>query len=119
MYYILWRPSELLCRLPNDSEISNIFVDTFLHTVLSTHDHLFLRVDPSKVPGIPLNVVDSKAKRGKDGVREALKLTQFSTASMGRFDDARKGEPTKKMKGIKRSFRDNVSHKAIANEKVM
>jgi hypothetical protein len=40
--------------------------------------------EPAKVPGIPLQVVDKKAQRGKEGVREALKLTQFSTASMGR-----------------------------------
>lgn len=79
---------------------------------------LFLRAEAAKVPGIPLEVVDRKAKRGKEGVREALKLTQFSTASMGRFDEARKGEPAKKMKAVKRSFRDNVSNKDLASEKV-
>lgn len=75
-------------------------------------------LDSSLVPGIPLNVVDSKAKRGKQGVREVLKLTQMSTASMGRFDEMRKGEPAKKMKPVKRSFRDNVSNKDLASEKV-
>ena len=62
--------------------------------------------------------MNSKAKRGKEGVREALKLTQVSTASMGRFDEMRKGEPAKKMKAVKRSFRDNVSNKDLATEKV-
>lgn len=51
-------------------------------------------------------------------MREALKLTQISTASMGRFDEMRKGEPAKKMKPVKRSFRDNVSNKDLASEKV-
>jgi hypothetical protein len=36
------------------------------------------------VPGIPLEVVKQGAHRGKEGVRETLKLTQFATASMGR-----------------------------------
>jgi hypothetical protein len=79
---------------------------------------LCVPAEPAKVPGIPLQVVDKKAQRGKEGVREALKLTQFSTASMGRFDEQRKGEPDKKMKGVKRSFRDNVSNKGLATEKV-
>jgi hypothetical protein len=35
-----------------------------------------------------------------------------------RFDEARKGEPTKKMKGVKRSFRDNTSASGLQNEKV-
>ena len=32
-------------------------------------------------------------KRGKEGVRSALQLAQQSTASMGRFDEMRDGEP--------------------------
>jgi hypothetical protein len=47
--------------------------------------------DPASVPGIPLEIVaeDShskklQGKRGKTGVRQALSLAQYSTASMGR-----------------------------------
>jgi hypothetical protein len=35
-----------------------------------------------------------------------------------RFDEVRKGEPAKKMKGVKRSFRDNTSASGLQNEKV-
>ncbi len=59
------------------------------------------------MPGIPIDM-ESKKKRGKEGVRRALQLVQHSTASMGRFDEYREGEPTRKMKGKKRSFKDNV-----------
>jgi hypothetical protein len=48
-------------------------------------------LDPESVPGIPLEIVaeDSSSKklqgkRGKSGVRQALSLAQYSTASMGR-----------------------------------
>lgn len=34
------------------------------------------------------------------------------------FDEVRRGEPAKKMKGVKRSFRDNVSSSGLQNEKV-
>lgn len=65
--------------------------------------------DPSSVPGIPLGLQSGGAplKRGRDGVKQALQLAQHSTASMGRFDELRKGEPVLKMKGKKRSFKDN------------
>ncbi len=63
-------------------------------------------VDPASVPGIPVEMGGEK-KRGKDGVRKALQLAQFSTASMGRYDDKRAGEPERKIVGKKRSFRDN------------
>jgi hypothetical protein len=55
-------------------------------------------------------------KRGKEGVRRALELAQHSTASMGRFDELRPGEPTRKIKGKKRSFRDNLDRSG--NDKV-
>lgn len=62
------------------------------------------------LPGIPVDLVSNGKKlRGKTGVRQALQLTQFSTASMGRFDEQRKGEPVRKLKGKKRSFKDNLS----------
>lgn len=65
--------------------------------------------DPKAVPGIPLDLVDKGKKRGKEGVQRALQLVQHSTASMGRFDEARRGEPAKKIKGKKRSYQDNMS----------
>lgn len=62
---------------------------------------------PEAVPGIPLELTGKQAKRGKGGVKNALKLAQLSTASMGRFDDYRTGEPERKLAGNKRKFRDN------------
>ena len=78
--------------------------------------------DPSSVPGIPVNLEgpssDSSAtrKRGKQGVRSALQLVQHSTASMGRYDESRFGEPERRIRGKKRSFRDNLT--AHSTEKV-
>lgn len=46
--------------------------------------------------------------RGKENLQTALQLAQYSTQSLGRFDEARKGEPEKKLKGKKRAFRDNM-----------
>eukprot|EP01035_Chromulina_nebulosa_P017191 gene17191-22710_t len=65
--------------------------------------------NPSLIPGIPLDVDNSDKKRGKEGLKRTLQLVQHSTQSLGRFDDVREGEPTKKIKGKKRSFRDNLS----------
>eukprot|EP01038_Epipyxis_sp_PR26KG_P016463 gene16463-22454_t len=65
------------------------------------------KYDPENVPGIPMDI-DQPMKRGKSGVRSALQLVQQSTASMGRFDTMRDGEPIRKLKGKKRSFRTNV-----------
>lgn len=65
--------------------------------------------DSKAVPGIPLDLVNKEKKRGKEGVQRALQLVQHSTASMGRFDEARRGEPAKKIKGKKRSYKDNMS----------
>lgn len=53
---------------------------------------LYFILDPASVPGIPLEIVADeqskksslKGKRGKAGLRQALSLTQYSTASMGR-----------------------------------
>ena len=52
---------------------------------------------------------DSKVKRGKGGLKQALQLVQHSTASMGRYDEMRPGEPARKLTGKKRSFRDNIA----------
>lgn len=45
----------------------------------------FCIIDPVKTPGIPLDMNATQNKRGKAGVKSALKLAQVSTASMGRF----------------------------------
>lgn len=63
---------------------------------------------PEKVPGIPVEMTN-KGKRGKAGLHNALQLAQHSTASMGRFDERRDGEPERKIGGKKRNFRDNLS----------
>ena len=58
-------------------------------------------------------------KRGKEGLGQVLQLAQHSTASMGRFDELRKGEPALKMKGRKRSFQDNLSDLGTAEKDKM
>ena len=72
----------------------------------------FYITDSMKVPGIPVEYQGKK--RGKEGVRAALHLVQHSTASLGRFDEMRDGEPKRKIKGKKRSYRDNM----VSSEKV-
>lgn len=57
--------------------------------------------------GIPVDLPGSKNKapmqKGKDGVQKALSLAQHSTASMGKFDVKRVGEPTmRKPAGMRR-----------------
>jgi len=42
-------------------------------------------LDPTSVPGIPIELNGAAGKRGKGGVRQALQLAQHSTASMGRY----------------------------------
>lgn len=74
-------------------------------------------VDAEKTAGIPLDMVKKGGKRGKEGVRQALQLAQHSTASMGRYDDKRYGEPEKKIKGLKRKFSDNVGSATLSSEK--
>ena len=73
------------------------------------------RYEPSAVPGIPVEMTGKK-KRGKEGLRHALQLAQHSTASMGVFDERREGEPERKIRGKKRSFRDNIV--PVEDEKV-
>jgi regulator of ribosome biosynthesis len=62
----------------------------------------------SLISGIPINLNNKAMKRGKAGVKEALGMAQFSTASMGRYDEYRKDEPIPKLKGKKRSYVDNL-----------
>jgi regulator of ribosome biosynthesis len=70
--------------------------------------------DSGKNAGIPVDMSglkkgSKKILRGRDGVRQALQMAQISTASMGRFDESRKGEPEKKLSGRKRSLKDNMN----------
>lgn len=68
-------------------------------------------------PGIPIDMFKSSGssvktktlQRGKEGLKNALQLAQYSTQSLGRFDDMRVGEPTRKLAGKKRSFRDSMT----------
>lgn len=58
----------------------------------------FLSVDAAIVPGIPVELNQQKQlKRGKSGLKKALELVQTSTASMGRYDEMRPGEPMRKL----------------------
>ena len=64
--------------------------------------------NPVSVPGLPIDLINKDKKRGKEGIKQALQLAQHSTASLGRFDEMRKGEPVRKVKGKKQSFRANI-----------
>jgi regulator of ribosome biosynthesis len=64
--------------------------------------------DSQSMPGLPVGLNADRRHKGKAGVRSTLELVQRSTASMGRFDEARKGEPGMKMRGLKRAFKDNL-----------
>lgn len=52
--------------------------------------------------GVPVDMIDSgdgrsNAKRGKPSIQLALKATQVSTASLGKFDKMREGEPERQL----------------------
>ena len=47
-------------------------------------------------------------KKGKSGVKATLKIVQQSTASMGRFDDMRKGELVKRIHGKRQRLKSNT-----------
>lgn len=73
------------------------------------------------VAGVPIGL-DGRggaAKKGREGVKEALGMAQFSTASMGRYDTYRKDEPKPKLKGKKRSFEDNLGTSTEEDRKRM
>jgi regulator of ribosome biosynthesis len=60
----------------------------------------------------------ASSKRSKGDLKKMLQQTQRSTASMGNFDHARKGEgEIKKLTGKKRAFRDNLG--SVSEENVM
>ena len=68
--------------------------------------------------GIPMDMSASK-QRGKDLTKAALVATQRSTASLGKFDMMREGEPERKkaMAGLKkRKFESSTDRKAGKNE---
>mmetsp|Transcript_17166 Transcript_17166/g.34381 ORF Transcript_17166/g.34381 Transcript_17166/m.34381 type:complete len:534 (-) Transcript_17166:365-1966(-) len=68
--------------------------------------------------GIPLDMVDKK-QRGKDLTKAALIATQRSTASLGKFDMMREGEPERKkaMAGLKkRKFESATDRKVVKTE---
>lgn len=70
------------------------------------------------ISGIPIDI-EKKVNKGKDRIRSTLQLVQHSTASLGRFDPKRIGEPERKIKGKKRSFEDNVGNDTLSTEKVI
>lgn len=66
----------------------------------------------AQVSGIPVDL-DGKQKRGKARTKAALTLAQHSTASMGKFDPERIGEPKQKaVAGTKRRAPANDMTKA-------
>lgn len=73
----------------------------------------------NKTPaGVPLDLVDGK-QRGKALTKMALLATQRSTASMGKFDKMREGEPErrKSLSGLKkRKFESATSADTVKSE---
>ncbi len=68
--------------------------------------------------GVPLDLVEGK-QRGKSLTKMALLATQRSTASMGKFDKMREGEPErrKSMSGLKkRKFDSSTDNSVVKNE---
>jgi len=68
--------------------------------------------------GIPVDMVSSK-QRGKNLTKAALIATQRSTASLGKFDMMREGEPERKkaMAGLKkRKFESGTDRKFVKTE---
>ena len=49
-----------------------------------------------------------KRQRGAQGTAKALALSQRATASLGKFDESRPGEPDRKERGRRRHFSPNV-----------
>jgi len=58
--------------------------------------------------GVPVDFGRNGKDRGKASTEKALRLTQRSTASLGKFDDHRAGEPEKKKAVTRRKFNDNM-----------
>ncbi|CAM9455808.1 unnamed protein product [Phaeothamnion confervicola] len=56
------------------------------------------------------------AKRGKEATKRALELAQRSTASMGKFDERRVGEPERRVRSTRRKFRDATEPAARESE---
>lgn len=84
-------------------------------------------IDRHSVPvGIPVDIQNTKSgdqnqqpKRGKVSTLAALEATQRSTASLGRFDKVREGEPERKKvheKSKKRKYESATDRKVIAGE---
>mmetsp|Transcript_418 Transcript_418/g.443 ORF Transcript_418/g.443 Transcript_418/m.443 type:complete len:477 (+) Transcript_418:133-1563(+) len=68
--------------------------------------------------GLPLDLVDGK-QRGKELTKVALMATQRSTASLGKFDKMREGEPERRkaMAGLKkRKFDSATSENVVKSE---
>lgn len=47
--------------------------------------------------GVPVDMISKDAKRGKPSITLALKAAQVSTASLGKFDKMREGEPERNL----------------------
>lgn len=64
--------------------------------------------------GIPMDLSDGK-QRGKSLTKLALMATQTSTASMGKFDKMREGEPERKksMSGLKKRKYDSATSDSV------
>merc|ERR1711874_636355 len=64
--------------------------------------------------GIPMDLVEGK-QRGKSLTKLALMATQTSTASMGKFDKMREGEPErrKSMSGLKKRKYESATSESV------
>lgn len=71
--------------------------------------------------GIPVELLDTEDKKlkqkGKEGTKRTLEKVQNSTASMGKFDSKRQGEPERKQTGKRAKRTPVVGHEATERER--
>ncbi|CAM9265522.1 unnamed protein product [Chrysoparadoxa australica] len=81
------------------------------------------RKNALRTAGIPVDLDASSGKsskkRGRDGTKAALTMVQQSTASMGKFDSKRDGEPGKRSKKARQSFKPVVQDAASEQQASM
>jgi len=71
--------------------------------------------DTVPIAGLPIDLSKGQ-KRGKELTKAALLATQRSTASLGKFDQMREGEPDrKKAKEIKKRKFEGATDRAVVN----
>ena len=78
--------------------------------------------DQDHPTGVPVDLSNSRQHRGKSSLNAALVATQRSTASLGKFDKMREGEPERKKSLAdvkrKRKYEHATDQKVLSGEQV-